>query len=527
MIGVMKRLHHQRGEEMIRQGVLPYKYEVEGGSELTALGGLPVYLDLMAMSGMWKSLQEHFGTREGEQGWTTAQAVMALILLNIAGGDCVRDVERLEADEGFCRLFRRLEWTEFSRQERRDMERRWQRERERTFPSQSAIFRRLEGFHDERQEELRRSPGAPKAFIPKPNDLLRGMAFVNRDMLRFAAAQDPQEQATLDMDATLIETMKRAALYCYKHVPAYQPLNVWWAETGLMLYTEFRDGNVPAGHQQLRVLKEALTHLPSEVKKVRMRSDTAGYQWDLLEYCARGEDPRFGRIEFACSCDVSQEFKKAVSEVPEEEWRPFRRVVDGIEFQTDMEWAEVCFVPNAIAHSKDGPDYRFVAMREPMPEQPSLPGIEAQQELPFPTVRMRGKRYKLFGLVTNLDWEGDRIIRWLHERCGKSEEAHAVLKHDLAGSHLPSKRFGVNAAWWWIAVLAHNLNAIMKRHVLGEAFMSKRLKAIRFLLIHLPAQVIEHARQCSLRLGRSYREVAEFLVEIRCRILEMVPVPSG
>ena len=34
--------------------------------------------------------------------------------------------------------------------------------------------------------------------------------------------------------------------------------------------------------------------------------------------------------------------------------------------------------------------------------------------------------------------------------CGKSEEAHSVMKEDLAGRKLPSGKFGVNAAWWWV-----------------------------------------------------------------------------
>jgi hypothetical protein len=33
--------------------------------------------------------------------------------------------------------------------------------------------------------------------------------------------------ATLDMDATLIETHKRTAPHCYKHFKSYQPLNTW------------------------------------------------------------------------------------------------------------------------------------------------------------------------------------------------------------------------------------------------------------------------------------------------------------
>ena len=90
---------------------------------------------------------------------------------------------------------------------------------------------------------------------------------------------------TLGMDATLVPTHKRDALYCYKKFKVYPLLNCWWAEQGTMLYSEFRDGNVPAGHEHLRVLTDCLRYLSDGVKKVSLRSDTAGYQEELLLYC--------------------------------------------------------------------------------------------------------------------------------------------------------------------------------------------------------------------------------------------------
>ena len=108
-------------------------------------------------------------------------------------------------------------------------------------------------------------------------------------------------------------------LSCYEHYKAYQPLNPYWAEQGVVLHSEFRDGNVPAGYEQLRVLKEALGQLPEGVEKIRLRSDTAGYQHDLLGYCESGENERFGRIEFAISSDVTEEFKRAVGQVAQSE----------------------------------------------------------------------------------------------------------------------------------------------------------------------------------------------------------------
>ena len=134
--------------------------------------------------------------------------------------------------------------------------------------------------------------------------------------------------------------------------------------------------------------------LPVGVKKVYFRSDTAGYQHDLLRYCEHEQHERFGRIEFAIGADVTKEFKKAVTEA--EEWKPVMK--EGKE--TNKEWAEVCFVPNTIGSSKNGPTYRYLATRELLRHN-TLPGYEGQ--LPFPTMTMDMKRYKVFGVVTNRD----------------------------------------------------------------------------------------------------------------------------
>jgi hypothetical protein len=78
-----------------------------------------------------------------------------------------------------------------------------------------------------------------------------------------------------------------------------------------MLHSEFRDGNVPAGFEQLRVLQDALALLPDDVQTVSLRSDSVGYQIELLKYCAEGKNARFGVIEFTVSADVNAEFRRA------------------------------------------------------------------------------------------------------------------------------------------------------------------------------------------------------------------------
>ena len=165
-----------------------------------------------------------------------------------------------------------------------------------------------------------------------------------------------------------------------------------------MVLSEFRDGNVPANFDLLRPFQRALELVPAGVEKVYLRSDAAGYQEDLLKYCAEAKNERFGVIEFAVGVDVTAEFKKAVREVAEADWRPLPGEVGG----RVQEYAEVCFVPRLVGHKKHGPGYRYLAIREPL-EQQTLPGMDEQLSFPFQTMDWGAVKYKVTGVVTNRD----------------------------------------------------------------------------------------------------------------------------
>jgi hypothetical protein len=475
------------------QGILPYKYEEEKKpAGMTALAGLPLYLDLASALGIPKSIDRHLTLRP-TQGWTDSQMVLSLMLLALAGGDCVDDLKILEADDGFCRILEHIEPKRSSS--------RWRIAKSRAVPSPSSVFRYLSSFH------TNEAPVSGNASIPHL-PALAGLAQVNRDMIASIQKNSPSRTATLDMDATLIETAKKEALFCYQGYKAYQPLNIYWAEQELLLHTEFRDGNVPAGYDLLRVFTEALDNLPEGVERVRLRADGAGYCHDLLAYCEKGENERVGRIDFAVSAPVTDAFRKEVQRVLPQEWK---------RLDSHREWAEVGYVPSELAHSKKGSIYRYLAIREPV-RQPLLPGME----LPFRTFTSEGTQYKLRGLVSNMDWQGAQLITFAYERCGKSEEAHSILKEDLAGGALPSGNFGENAAWWWTTVLAFNLNAAMKKLALGLSWTAKRMKAIRFAVITVAGRIIEHARQLVIKITKDHPSLA-VLIEARQRIMRLAP----
>jgi hypothetical protein len=156
------------------QTVLPFQYEVEkkvGG--LTALGGLPVYGEFAHVMGLGRIIGANVRARAGDQGWTDEQMVMSLVLLNLAGGDCVDDLLVLEGDEGLCRVLREVEHCGRTGSERRALRRRWRKKRMRTLPSPTAMREYLELFHDSEQEKLR---ARHKAFIPAAGKPLEGIS---------------------------------------------------------------------------------------------------------------------------------------------------------------------------------------------------------------------------------------------------------------------------------------------------------------------------------------------------------------
>jgi hypothetical protein len=100
------------------------------------------------------------------------------------------------------------------------------------------------------------------------------------------------------------------------------------------------------------------------------------------------------------------------------------------------------------------------------------------------------------------------------------------MKHDLARGRLPSGDFGENAAWWWIMVLAHNVNALLKRYALSTAWADKRMKALRYCSINIPGRVVRRSRSLIIRLAHNHPSYA-LLFEVRRRIAALVPTVVG
>ncbi len=158
---------------MMPQGFLPFQYEKEhSGVGFTAQAGLPLYLDLAKVVKIHRLIERQFSHLGPTQGWTVIQQILAVVLLNLAGGDCVDDLDRLNDDSGFGKILRQAEVFRFGRRKRRALERHWRKERTRSVPSPAAAHWFLALFHNP-ESEAERLEGV--AFIPQPNEMLQGL----------------------------------------------------------------------------------------------------------------------------------------------------------------------------------------------------------------------------------------------------------------------------------------------------------------------------------------------------------------
>jgi hypothetical protein len=499
--------------------MLGFKIEADTtDSDVTRFAGLLPYMELWRRLKMPSVIDQTVHIC-GEQGWLDRQIVESLVLLNIAGGDCVTDIEKLESDAGLCRMYGRNQYSGMGRLAVKQAQARFRGGRRRTFPAPTQISAFLEGCHNE-QEEPKRVVG--KAFIPQANEHLLSLRQLNSYLVAQAQHLHPCRTATLDGDATLVEKEAGTALFCYKGFRGYQPYNIYWHEQDLVLHSEFRDGNVPAGYEIKRAFQESISMLPQDVACVMTRQDSAAYQNDFMAWCVDAkEHPRIGEILFTISADITPELREAITQT--KDWQPMKPLGGNGGKSIVRECAEILFVSAAQANDRRIVQaFRYIAVRERMTDQLSLLEMD-EQNLPFPIATMDNVRYKVQAIVSNrYEEDAQDLIQWHYRRCGKSEEAHSIMKSDFAGGQMPSAKFGANAAWWAIMILAMNFNAVMRHHVIGGDSGNKRMKAMRFELIASAARVIHHARQCFLRTDLRLQKLL-FKISLR---LQRMSVPA-
>ena len=433
---------------------------------LTAWGGVPLLARAIRSLGVPASVRRHLRIKQRERGFDEATYVESFLVLNGVGGDCVEDFDLLREDGGLAEMLGHA------------------------IPSAEAARKFLNHFHDAEKitQAQQALPLDRVAYIPGESAPLEGLAAVNRDVVRELGCRCPSEKiATVDLDATIIESWKREAKPTYAGGTGYQPVLALWAEMNVVLADEFRDGNVPAQQALLPVARRAFQALPETVTEFYFRGDSACEEDELLTWLRneqRQDGPR-GKIGFAVSARMCPALQADILRIPEARWQPYSEDSTAIK-----ECADIDYVPEESAQNRYREPLRYVAIR-----------IRKKQGELFAD----GSAVKHFAVVSNLwEWPSKKLLQWHREKAGSIEAAHDVIKNELAGGTMPSKYFGANAAWLRLAVLTFNVLTALKRLALPPELLAARPKRLRFLVFTTPGKLVHHARRTLLRLTRSW-----------------------
>jgi hypothetical protein len=440
---------------------------------LTSYGGAAVLIATLRSLGVAQSVARHIHIKKRDRGYDEATFVESFVVLNGVGGDCLDDFDQLRADAGLASMLGH------------------------DLPSPGAARNFLYEFHDESRIHDARQQCTllgMKAYIPGENAALSGLGLVNREVVQEVGRRCPEQRiATVDQDATIIESRKQEALRGYEGERCYQPMLAVWAEMNLVLADEFRDGNVPAAYQGLPVAKAAFASLPSTVHEYYFRGDSACHEHELIDWLRdekRRDGPQ-GFIGFGVSARMSPALRHAVEAVPEAQWEVYGKH----DAEVTRECADVSFVPNEHSEHKDTQPLRYVAIRI----RPRQGGLLND-----------GTQVKHFAVVSNIrEWKPARLLQWHREKAGTIEAVHDVLKNELSAGVLPCGRFGANAAWLRLAVLTYNTLTALKRLALPAELLQARPKRLRFLFFNTAGRFVQHARKTILRLAMSVTRLAE------------------
>jgi len=435
-------------------------------------GALTPFAGLAGVSRAFRSLkipgqiEANLPLKQRDRGLSPAQYIECLSLLQIAGGECKEDMEKLRGDQGLEKILGYQP------------------------PSARSLGDFLEKFHDPDRLERGKAKAERQrrlAFIPEENEALSGLGRVLSGTVAAINRQgEYPSSATIDEDATIIESYKHTAEPTYDGRRGYQPMVAVWAESGLIVADEFRNGNVPANMEPLNCARRAFNALPSHIQEYYFRGDSACHEHNLIEWLndPQREDGPKGFIGFAISARLSEDLAKALRKVSERGWKTFDQDRDG----TVRQWAEIDFVPADRTERKDSSPLRYIGLRL----------VKAQGDL-----FADGEKKKHFAVLTNRTESAETILRWQRLKAGTIEHVHDELKNGLAAGRLPSAKFGANAAWFRLSCLIFNLVEALRRNWPDESLRTAKLKRLRFEIFSVTGRITRDRRKISLRLAAS------------------------
>jgi len=324
--------------------------------------------------------------------------------------------------------------------------------------------------------------------LDKVSGLLLGRAW--------AAGGGPGDgPVTIDIDSSIHETygLKKqgGAKFTYTHVRGYHPLYAVIAGTGDVVHCRLRGGNANTGRGAAGFSTETFNRVRAAgaTGPLTLRADSGFYVGAVTAAC------RKANVRYSITVKMNPAIRKAIDKIPEADWVPIPYFLDGADV------AETTYRP----FGPKAPIVRLIVRRvKPTP----------------------GSQLALFATYTHHAMITDRLGDTLyleadHRRHAVVEDTIRDLKYGVGLNHLPSGRFGANAAWLALNVIAHNLARWTSRIGLGETLIAT--DTLRRRHLRTPGRITRSARTLTLHLPTHWPWKKQFNVALtRLRAIVLV-----
>ncbi len=260
----------------------------------------------MGLSWMTHCVQ-HFGVKEmiekikeGKKGSNREIAffekMMSGVMMRVAGGDRVEDIEVLRADK---ELVDSLGWDQITQAD------------------------------------------TMLNFIKKKSNNI-AMKKVNDLMVTKMIRKSKVEEFTYDNDATYIDSNKKSASYSYNKVKQFSGMMGCIKELGIINTLDYRTGKVSPSFGIIEQLRKANEQVKSAGKKIkRFRCDSAGHQNLIFKYCDKEN------IDFFISMNKNEALMKVVDGLIGNQWE---NLSGKYETRKDAQWSQTMYKTSAGFH---------------------------------------------------------------------------------------------------------------------------------------------------------------------------------
>ena len=226
----------------VKQAILPFILE-RTYETITPRAGLVLFGEFLYGLRLNQRTDEYLPLPKSGRGYKPKDFVLPLVLMLNGGGRAIEDIREIKVDEGL----RELLCIE-------------------KIPSSDAFYSWLRRMGE--------------------GEGLKGLEQLNRFYLHKQLKKEKEiRDYTLDLDATAILAEKKEAEMTYKGFRGYMPMVGHLAENGLVVYDEFRQGNVAPAARNLEFIKQCERQMPKGKRIGYLRADAASYQAEIFNYC--------------------------------------------------------------------------------------------------------------------------------------------------------------------------------------------------------------------------------------------------